>query len=436
MNNISKSDAENSEKVPIPSFLLEDNSSNCSEKEIHKLSIAPMLDVTDRNFRVFFRFLSKKATLYTDMIHCDTILYSKYTEDKLKIYPIEKPVVLQLGGSNPINLAKAAKIGASHGYDEINLNVGCPSQKVTTGSFGACLMKEPELVAKCVKAMEEAVDIPVTVKCRLGVDEFDDYEFLDKFVKIISESTKCTHFIIHARKAFLKGLNPKENRNIPPLIYDRVYKIAKDYPNLKFSINGGIKTLEQTDEILKENPDLLGVMMGRAAYQNTWLFADTDRKLFGGENPGLSRRDLFLKYGEFAVYAMQENKHFKIPSMVKPLLGLFANEKGFKAMRRFLSDKVHYKDEKNFFSFMQRLVERMEEINPEGLNQKFDEEYIKKQQSILNKKEFPSNDSNENKDSEKLQNKNGNGKKPLIDLFNTKENEVNHLKKVKVEEKK
>lgn len=360
------------EKMP-PDFCQVDNSGNCPDELLHRISIAPMIDVTDRNFRVFFRLLSKRVTLYTEMIHCDTILNAIYSEEKMRLLPIEKPVILQLGGSDPVNLAKAAKIGEKNGYKEINLNCGCPSPRVTSGSFGACLMKEPKLVAECVKKMEEAVDIPVTVKCRLGVDDQDDYEFLRVFVEEIQKNTNCKHILVHARKAFLKGLNPKQNRNIPPLIYERVYQIAKDFPDIKFSINGGIRTLEHAGAILDEHPELLGVMMGRAAYQSTWIFGDVDRKLFGVANPLNSRKDILRKYGEFADYTLATIKHFKIPTLVRPLLGLFARERGFKAMKRFMSEKKNYVNEKSFSSFMEKLIEIMEQVNSEGLNQKYDE---------------------------------------------------------------
>lgn len=356
--------------VPDLDFLNEENSPNVSQSELHRLSIAPMLDVTDRNFRVLMRMLSRKVTLYTDMVHCDTILFGNFTACKLRIHPLERPVVMQLGGSNPDHLAKAAVLCERAGYDEINLNVGCPSPRVQKGAFGACLMKEPELVAECVAAMEKVVSVPVTVKCRLGVDDFDSYEFMKDFVRIVGERTKCTHFIIHARKAFLKGLNPKENRNVPPLMYNRVYQIAKDFPQYQFSINGGIKTFKQAGEILDANRDLLGVMIGRTAYQNTWHFADLDRRLYGVANPGLSRKEIFLRYGEYADMVLKQIKHFKIPTLVRPLLGIFAGEKGNRIMRRFLSDKKNYYKEKSFLNFMKRLVEHMEEVNSEALNRR------------------------------------------------------------------
>lgn len=359
--------------VPDLEFLSEQNSQNVSKSELHRVSIAPMLDVTDRNFRVMIRFLTKKVTLYTDMVHADTILFSKFAASKLRIHPLERPVVMQLGGSNPVHLAKAAVLCERAGYDEINLNVGCPSPRVQKGAFGACLMKEPELVAKCVSAMEAVVSVPVTVKCRLGVDEFDSYEFMRNFVEVVGAGTNCKHFIIHARKAYLKGLNPKQNRNVPPLMYDRVYRIAKEFPQYKFSINGGIKSFEQTGDILSENPGLLGAMLGRLAYQKTWAFADLDRQLYGVPNPGLSRKEIFLKYGEYADMVLKQITYFKIPSLVRPLLGLFAMERGNRVMRRFMSDKKNYVKEKSFSSFMRSLVSELEKVNPEGLNERFSE---------------------------------------------------------------
>lgn len=365
------------EKSP-PAFVQENNASKCSSDEVHRLSIAPMIDVTETHFRIMFRLLSRKVTLYTDMIHCDTILNSVYTDSKLRLYPIEKPVVLQLGGSDPTNLAKAARIGEEYGYDEINLNCGCPSPRVTKGSFGACLMKEPGLVAECVRSMEAAVSVPVTVKCRLGVDDLDDYAFLYRFMDELKRTTNCKHVIIHARKAYLKGLNPKQNRNIPPLIYERVYQAAKDFPGIRVSINGGIRTLAHARQILTDQPELLGVMMGRAAYQTPWIFGDVDREVFGAPNQCLSRKDILRRYGEFADHVLSINKHFKIPTMVRPLLGLFAREKGFRVMKRFLSEKKNYKDEKSFAAFMEKLIEVMEQVNSEALNFKYDKEGIAK----------------------------------------------------------
>jgi tRNA-dihydrouridine synthase A len=200
--------------------------------------------------------------------------------------------VIQFGGNTPETLAKCAEVSQQLGYDEVNLNVGCPSPRVQHGAFGACLMKEPDIVSECIYAMRKAVQIPVTIKCRLGVDDFDSYEFAHDFIKKTSEKSGCTHYVIHARKAFLKGLNPAENRNIPPLQYERVLKLKKDLPKLEFSINGGFKTIDSIEEVLKPTDELKGCMLGRVAYENPWVLADVDRRFYGRKNPGLSRKEV------------------------------------------------------------------------------------------------------------------------------------------------
>jgi tRNA-dihydrouridine synthase A len=242
----------------------------------HQVSIAPMMDCTDRHFRYFLRLISKKVVLYTEMVVAQAILHGP-KDQLLKFRPEEHPLVLQLGGSNPKELAEAAKIAEQYGYDEINLNVGCPSDRVQSGRFGACLMKEPGLVAECIQGMKKAVRIPVTVKTRIGVDDLDDYDFLYGFIKTISE-VGCEHFIIHARKAWLNGLSPKENRTIPPLDYDRVYQIKQAFPHLFITINGGVKTVSDIQQHLTQ---VDGVMIGREAYSNPYCLASVDQTIFG-----------------------------------------------------------------------------------------------------------------------------------------------------------
>ena len=245
-----------------------------------RFSVAPMLDWTDRHCRYFHRLLTSETLLYTEMVTTGAIIHGK--GDFLAYNEEEHPVALQLGGSNPQDLATCAKLAAERGYDEINLNVGCPSDRVQNGRFGACLMAEPQLVADCIAAMKEVVDVPVTVKTRIGIDDQDSYEFLTDFVSIVSEKGGCEQFTIHARKAWLSGLSPKENREIPPLDYPRAYQLKKDFSHLTIAVNGGVKTLEETKEHLKH---LDGVMVGREAYQNPYILAEVDQQIFGLDKP-------------------------------------------------------------------------------------------------------------------------------------------------------
>ena len=228
-----------------------------------RVSVAPMMDWTDRHCRSFHRLISRDTWLYTEMVTTGALLYGDVARH-LAFTPAEAPVALQLGGSEPADLAKSAKLGEQWGYDEINLNCGCPSERVQRGAFGACLMNEPQLVADCVKAMRDAVAIPVTVKHRIGVDAAEEYEFVRDFVGTVAEAG-CEVFIVHARNAILKGLSPKENREIPPLNYEYAYRLKRDFPQLEISINGGIKTLDEVEEHLKH---VDGVMLGREAYHN------------------------------------------------------------------------------------------------------------------------------------------------------------------------
>ena len=238
-------------------------------------SIAPMIDVSNTHFRYFIRLITRKSVIYTEMLHHDAVIHSHHA--LLPFSPEEHPVVLQLGGSDPDKLAQAAVLGEKYGYDEINLNVGCPSPRVQKGAFGACLMKEPELVRQCMEAMTKAVKIKCTVKCRLGVDDFDSYEFAKEFVQMVSRGGEgpIRQFTIHARKAFLKGLNPAQNRNIPPLMYDRVYRLKQDFPNLDFELNGGLKDIAWAKQLADEN-NLEGCMVGRLAYENPFELFKAD----------------------------------------------------------------------------------------------------------------------------------------------------------------
>lgn len=299
------------------------------------VSVAPMMDYTDRHFRYFMRQMTKKTLLYTEMITTQAIIHGD-RHKLLDFSPEEKPLVLQLGGDNPQELAECAKIGQNWGYDEINLNVGCPSSRVQNGNFGACLMAQPETVAYCLEAMQTAVNLPVTVKHRIGIDEQDKYEDLAHFVKIVSQSG-CNRFIIHARKAWLEGLSPKENRNIPPLRYQDVYRLKQEFPDLIIEINGGITTLEQT----KQHLELVdGVMIGRSACDNPYLFASVDQEIYGDSQPIKTREEiaeLMLDYIDFWTA-----KKVKLNSIIRHLLQLFAGQPGTKIWKRYLSENTHY----------------------------------------------------------------------------------------------
>lgn len=297
------------------------------------ISIAPMLDCTDKHYRYFMRLITRHALLYTEMIHMGAILHGD-TDHHLLFDSCEHPLALQIGGSDPTQLAKAAKIVERYGYDEINLNVGCPSSRVQAGRFGACLMREPQLVAECVVAMRMAVDIPVTVKTRVGVDNDDSYEQLTHFVATVSESGVCQVFIIHARKAWLKGLSPKENRQVPPLQHDVVKRLKRDFPHLSFLINGGINTLEK---IRACHAEFDGVMVGREAYANPYLFANIDADYYGDHHYVPSRQEVienFLPYVK-----AQLKKGVRLSSITRHINGLFQGEAGAKNWRRNLSQQ-------------------------------------------------------------------------------------------------
>ncbi len=297
----------------------------------HRLCIAPMLDWTDTHARFFLRLLSRHTRLYSEMVTTGAIFHGK-RERLLSFHPSEHPLALQLGGSDPAELATCARIGEDYGYDEINLNVGCPSDRVQNGRFGACLMAEPLHVAECIAAMRDAVHIPVTVKSRIGIDHQDDYASLEHFIRSIA-ATGCDTFIVHARKAWLQGLSPKENREIPPLRYDVVHQLKQDFPQLNIVINGGIRTL---DESLQQLEHVDGVMIGRAAYDNPFLLLEADRRVFGSQAADPSPVDVmreFLRYVEF-----QLSKGTELHAMTRHILGAFRAEKGARAFRRHLSE--------------------------------------------------------------------------------------------------
>ncbi|OBU28390.1 tRNA dihydrouridine(20/20a) synthase DusA [Photobacterium kishitanii] len=299
-----------------------------------RFSVAPMLDWTDRHCRYFHRLMSKNALLYTEMVTTGAIIHGK--GDFLAYNEEEHPLALQLGGSNPADLARCAKLAAERGYDEINLNVGCPSDRVQNGMFGACLMGEAELVAQCVAAMREVADIPVTVKTRIGIDEQDSYEFLSHFIATVSEKGGCDNFIIHARKAWLKGLSPKENREIPPLDYPRVYQLKQDFPQLTMAINGGIKTFEEMEQHLQH---LDGVMVGREAYQSPYLMAEVDQRLFGSDRPVMKRREVVEAMYPYIERQLANGSY--LGHITRHMLGLFQSMPGARQWRRYISENAH-----------------------------------------------------------------------------------------------
>jgi tRNA-dihydrouridine synthase A len=298
------------------------------------LSVAPMMDWTDRNCRFFHRQISRHTLLYTEMLTTGAVLHGD-RERLLGFSPAEHPVALQLGGSDPAQLAQAARIGEEWGYDEINLNCGCPSDRVQSGRFGACLMAEPELVARLVGAMREAVRIPVTVKSRIAIDEMEEWSTLEDFVRRVS-ATGCTRFIVHARKAWLQGLSPKENRDVPPLRYELVHRLKAEFPHLDISINGGIRSLEAAAEHLRH---VDGVMIGRAAYENPYILADADRRFFGGTQAPRERHAVVEAMLPYIEERLKQGA--PLSAITRHMLGLFQGLPGARAWRRYLSENVH-----------------------------------------------------------------------------------------------
>jgi tRNA-dihydrouridine synthase A len=299
-----------------------------------RVSVAPMMDWTDRYCRFFLRLLTRRTLLYTEMVTTGAVL--RGDRERLLAYdPAEHPIALQLGGSDPAELARSARIAAEFGYDEVNLNVGCPSDRVQSGRFGACLMAEPALVAACVTAMRAAVDLPVTVKTRIGIDDRDSYPELVEFVGRVAEGG-CQTFIVHARKAWLTGLSPRENREIPPLRYEVVYRLKQDFPGLLIVLNGGLTCLDQVAEQLRH---VDGAMIGRAAYENPYLLAEVDRRFWGCGWPAASRQDIvrdLLPYVE-----RQLRLGTPLRCITRHLLGLFQGVPGARAWRRYLSENAH-----------------------------------------------------------------------------------------------
>lgn len=303
----------------------------------HRLCVAPMMDWTDRHCRYFLRLVSRRVRLYTEMITAPALMHGDVPRH-LDFDPEEHPLALQLGGSDPGALADAARLGARWGYDEINLNCGCPSERVQTGSFGACLMAEPALVADCVRAMRDAVTVPVTVKHRIGLDHEASYAFVRDFVGAVAEAG-CDVFIVHARNAVLKGLSPKENREIPPLRYDVVRQLKCDFPGATFVLNGG---LADWDAIERELAGVDGVMLGRAAYHDPWLLAEADGRLFGDPAPARSRAEVISALAEYA--GRQMARGVALRSIARHVLGLYHGVAGGRRFRRILSDAARLRD--------------------------------------------------------------------------------------------
>jgi tRNA-dihydrouridine synthase A len=302
-----------------------------------RISVAPMMDYTDRHCRYFLRLLSPSALLYTEMITASAILRGD-AHRLLDFDAAEHPVALQLGGSDPRELAAAARIGAEFGYDEINLNCGCPSDRVQSGRFGACLMAEPALVADCVRALRAAVTIPVTVKCRIGIepmpaDVADDHSFLTRFVATLVDAG-CDTFIVHARRAVLKGLSPKQNREIPPLQYALVRQVIEQFPRTTFVLNGGIRSVEQAHECLQA---FNGVMLGREAYQNPYVLAQLHRELIDSERELPSREKIVEQYASYVRARLAAGDRLR--AMVRHIQGLYANCPRVRPWRRFLAEQ-------------------------------------------------------------------------------------------------
>ena len=296
----------------------------------YSVSVAPMMDWTDKHCRYFYRLLSQYTQLYTEMITSKAIL--KGDKNRLLDYnAVEHPLVLQIGGSDPVEMADCAVIAKRWGYDAVNINVGCPSDRVMSGSFGACLMREPDLVASCVESMIEACDIPVSVKSRIGIDEMESYDELSDFVYRIHKKG-CQHFIIHARKAWLHGLSPKQNRTIPPLNYPWVYEIKKDFPRLKITINGGITN---TKEVLNHLKRVDGVMLGRAIYNEPFTLTEIDSHVFGVSGAKKSREKIVIEYIKYI--ERQHKLGVPVRAMTRHILGLYHGQKNAKMFRRLLS---------------------------------------------------------------------------------------------------
>ncbi|MFW5966324.1 MAG: tRNA dihydrouridine(20/20a) synthase DusA [Persicimonas sp.] len=301
------------------------------------LSIAPMMRRTDRRYRYMMRLMTRRTLLYTEMVHTREVLDSN-RERALGFDEEEKPLSLQLGGDDPEQMAECARIAEGEGFDEVNINVGCPSNRVQHGNFGVCLMGQPEVVAACVEAMQAAVDIPVTVKHRIGFDDQDSFEEMARFVRVVADAG-CRRFTVHARKAWLDGLSPRENRNVPPLRYEEIYRLKSEFPGLFIEINGGIETLDEVEEHLEK---VDAAMLGRAAYETPYIFAKADRRIYGEDREPPTRHEVverMLPYIERRLTCGD-----KLAYITKHMLHLFAYQPGASRWRRHLSENAHRDD--------------------------------------------------------------------------------------------
>lgn len=314
------------------------SSQTTSADDRWRFTVAPMLDWTDRHCRVFHRTLSKRARLYTEMVTTGAILFGNQ-EKLLGFSDVEHPVALQLGGSDPEDLAKSVRIASAWGYDEYNLNCGCPSERVQKGSFGACLMKDPELVADCWRAMASATDRPVTVKHRIGVDEESSWDFVEKFVSTLYDAG-CRTFIVHTRAAWLKGLSPKENREVPPLMRERAFELKKAFPDAVIVANGQITDIETAKSLIEGGLD--GVMVGRAAYHNPWIMTEVDEALWGDAASEKTRRDVVLEMTDYVKTHCADDP-LAVRAVARHMIGLAQGLPGARAWRRELSDPAAFR---------------------------------------------------------------------------------------------
>jgi tRNA-dihydrouridine synthase A len=297
----------------------------------YRLSVAPMMDVTDRHCRYFLRTITRHTRLYTEMVTTGALLHGD-ADRHLRFDPAEHPLALQLGGSEPAELARCAQLAARYGYDEVNLNVGCPSERVQRGAFGACLMAEPALVADCVRAMADASPLPVTVKHRIGIDDADSYAFVRDFVGTVA-AAGCRVFIVHARNAVLKGLSPRENREIPPLRYEVVHRLKRDFPDLVVVINGGFTRWVDIDA---QFDAVDGVMVGRAAANDPWMLSEADRRVFGDISRTVTRDAVLATMRDYALRMLAQGVHLR--AVAHPLMGLLHGRPAARKWRRMLSD--------------------------------------------------------------------------------------------------
>ncbi|MCV6613784.1 MAG: tRNA dihydrouridine(20/20a) synthase DusA [Cellvibrionaceae bacterium] len=309
-----------------------------STKIYRRFTLAPMMDWSDRHCRYLWRLISRHAVVYSEMVTTGALLNNKQLERYLGFNQAEHPIALQLGGSDPAALGACAKLAEDWGYDEVNLNCGCPSDRVQEGKIGAILMAEPQLVADCIKAMQDSCDIDVTIKHRIGIDDMEDYADMCRFVEAVA-ATGCNTFIVHARKAWLQGLSPKQNREVPPLRYPLVHQLKQDYPELEIIINGGLKSLDDCEQQLQQ---VDGVMIGREAYSNPYLLAEVDKRLYNDKHPIASRCEIFKQY--MAYTEMQLAQGQRLHYMSRHVLGLFQGQAGARAFRRHISENASRAD--------------------------------------------------------------------------------------------